>query len=223
MQVQNILRHAMSEVISSEIVNNLVVTNSPEANVQLTRIHEHLFARTCQFLCSLNPMLTIVPCTRQPCRSMRLAPTNILSGSGNLRPRNDSRYSCRDSPRAHQSAWGISNQHSSDSGQRIHVLAHAAQCPIIIHRRILPQLRSRAWKHPLSASDRARTPLSQERARRAGSCRRDNLPWACEGHKGQRGSYRAESGDGTYGRAARAGDLRMCTRIIGEYANAGVV
>lgn len=45
MQVQNILRHAMSEVISSEIVNNLVVTNSPEANVQLTRIHEHLFAR----------------------------------------------------------------------------------------------------------------------------------------------------------------------------------
>ncbi|KAG2107254.1 uncharacterized protein F5147DRAFT_577941 [Suillus discolor] len=45
MQVQNILRHAMSEVISSEIINNLVVTNSPEANVQLTRIHEHLFAR----------------------------------------------------------------------------------------------------------------------------------------------------------------------------------
>ncbi|KAG2348027.1 hypothetical protein BDR05DRAFT_875197 [Suillus weaverae] len=45
MQVQNILRHAMSEVIGSEIVNNLVVTNSPEANVQLTRIHEHLFAR----------------------------------------------------------------------------------------------------------------------------------------------------------------------------------
>ncbi|KAG2145374.1 uncharacterized protein EDB93DRAFT_1241198 [Suillus bovinus] len=37
MQVQNILRHAMSEVISSEIINNLVVTNSPEAN--------HLFAR----------------------------------------------------------------------------------------------------------------------------------------------------------------------------------
>lgn len=45
MQVQNILRHAMSEVISSEIISNLVVTNSPEANVQLTRIHEHLFAR----------------------------------------------------------------------------------------------------------------------------------------------------------------------------------
>lgn len=45
MQVQNILRHAMSEVIGTEIVNNLVVTNSPEANVQLTRIHEHLFAR----------------------------------------------------------------------------------------------------------------------------------------------------------------------------------
>jgi hypothetical protein len=50
MQAQNILRHALSEVISSEIINNLVVTNSPEANVQLTRIHEHLFARACQFL-----------------------------------------------------------------------------------------------------------------------------------------------------------------------------
>lgn len=45
MQVQNILRHAMSEVIGNEIINILVVTNSSEANVQLTRIHEHLFAR----------------------------------------------------------------------------------------------------------------------------------------------------------------------------------
>lgn len=45
MQVQNILRHAMAEVIGNEIVNVLIVTNSPEANVQLTRIHEHLFAR----------------------------------------------------------------------------------------------------------------------------------------------------------------------------------
>ncbi|KIJ67026.1 hypothetical protein HYDPIDRAFT_26435 [Hydnomerulius pinastri MD-312] len=45
MQVQNILRHAMSEVISEQIVNCFIVTNSPEANVQLTRIHEHLFSR----------------------------------------------------------------------------------------------------------------------------------------------------------------------------------
>lgn len=45
MQVQNLLRHAMAEVIGNEIVNILIVTNSPEANVQLTRIHEHLFAR----------------------------------------------------------------------------------------------------------------------------------------------------------------------------------
>jgi len=45
MQVQNILRHAMSEVIGGEIINNLIVTNSPETNIQLTRIHEHLFAR----------------------------------------------------------------------------------------------------------------------------------------------------------------------------------
>ncbi|KAG9311476.1 hypothetical protein JVU11DRAFT_8591 [Chiua virens] len=44
-QVQNILRHALSEVISAEIVNVLMVTNSADANIQLTRIHEHLFAR----------------------------------------------------------------------------------------------------------------------------------------------------------------------------------
>ncbi|KAH0828733.1 hypothetical protein J3R83DRAFT_3152 [Lanmaoa asiatica] len=44
-QVQNILRHALSEVISTEIVNVLMVTNSAEANVQLSRIHEHLFSR----------------------------------------------------------------------------------------------------------------------------------------------------------------------------------
>jgi hypothetical protein len=45
MQVQNLLRHAMSETISEGIINCLIVTNSSEANVQLTRIHEHLFAR----------------------------------------------------------------------------------------------------------------------------------------------------------------------------------
>ncbi|KAG8964264.1 hypothetical protein FRC03_002031 [Tulasnella sp. 419] len=43
--VQNLLRHAMSEVISEGVVNVLIVTNSPEANEQLTRIHEHIFAR----------------------------------------------------------------------------------------------------------------------------------------------------------------------------------
>lgn len=44
-QVQNVLRHVMSEAISSEVINCLIVTNSSEANVQLTRIHEHLFSR----------------------------------------------------------------------------------------------------------------------------------------------------------------------------------
>ncbi|KDQ56979.1 hypothetical protein JAAARDRAFT_156976 [Jaapia argillacea MUCL 33604] len=45
MKVQSLLRHAMSESISEGIVNCLIVTDSPEANIQLTRIHEHLFAR----------------------------------------------------------------------------------------------------------------------------------------------------------------------------------
>jgi hypothetical protein len=42
--VQALLRHAMSESVSEGIINCLIVTNSGEANVQLTRIHEHLFA-----------------------------------------------------------------------------------------------------------------------------------------------------------------------------------
>ncbi|KAK0236063.1 hypothetical protein EDD85DRAFT_839187 [Armillaria nabsnona] len=45
MQVQYMLRHAMSETISEGIINCLMVTNSTDANIQLARIHEHLFAR----------------------------------------------------------------------------------------------------------------------------------------------------------------------------------
>jgi len=47
MMVQSLLRHAMAECISDGIINCLIVTSSAEANVQLTRIHEHLFARKC--------------------------------------------------------------------------------------------------------------------------------------------------------------------------------
>ncbi|KAH9998861.1 hypothetical protein BJV74DRAFT_883109 [Russula compacta] len=45
MMVQSLLRHAMAEAISEGFINCLIVTSSAEANVQLTRIHEHLFAR----------------------------------------------------------------------------------------------------------------------------------------------------------------------------------
>ncbi|KAG2018075.1 hypothetical protein CC2G_007526 [Coprinopsis cinerea AmutBmut pab1-1] len=45
MQLQSYLRHALSETISEGVINCLIVTNSMEANVQLTRVHEHLFAR----------------------------------------------------------------------------------------------------------------------------------------------------------------------------------
>ena len=45
MQLQSYLRHAMAETISEGIINCLIVTNSTEANIQLTRIHEHIFAR----------------------------------------------------------------------------------------------------------------------------------------------------------------------------------
>jgi len=45
MQVQNLLRHALSQTISEGIVNCLIVTDSPEANIQITRVHEHIFSR----------------------------------------------------------------------------------------------------------------------------------------------------------------------------------
>ena len=48
MLVQNLLRHAMAETISEGIINCLIVTDSPEANIQLTRIHEHIFSRACR-------------------------------------------------------------------------------------------------------------------------------------------------------------------------------
>lgn len=43
--VQNLLRHAISESISEGVINCLIVTNASEANIQITRIHEHIFAR----------------------------------------------------------------------------------------------------------------------------------------------------------------------------------
>ncbi len=45
LQSSSYLRHAMSEAITEGVINCLIVTNSTEANVQLTRIHEHLFSR----------------------------------------------------------------------------------------------------------------------------------------------------------------------------------
>lgn len=45
MHVMNLLRHAMAKTMAEGIVNCLIVTDSPEANIQLTRIHEHIFSR----------------------------------------------------------------------------------------------------------------------------------------------------------------------------------
>ena len=44
-QVQSLLRHAVSKTIAEGIINSLIITDSPEANIQLTRIHEHIFSR----------------------------------------------------------------------------------------------------------------------------------------------------------------------------------
>lgn len=68
MMVQSLLRHAMSEAISEGFINCLIVTSSAETNIQLSRIHEHLFARKCfvtlrtfRISCStpLDPLLPV--------------------------------------------------------------------------------------------------------------------------------------------------------------------
>jgi hypothetical protein len=41
----------MSEAIAEGIVNCLIVTDSTDTNIQLTRIHEHIFARKLIRLC----------------------------------------------------------------------------------------------------------------------------------------------------------------------------
>ena len=74
--VQALLRHMMAETVSEGIINCLIVTNSKVANVQLTRIHEHLFAR------EHRPTLvySLSLCTRGPDGGMRMASADLLSG-----------------------------------------------------------------------------------------------------------------------------------------------
>lgn len=45
MHVMHLMRHAMAKTIAEGIVNCLIVTDSPETNIQLARIHEHIFSR----------------------------------------------------------------------------------------------------------------------------------------------------------------------------------
>lgn len=52
MQVISLLRHAISQTVSEGVINCLIVTDSPEANIQLTRIHEHIFSsKSKSFVC----------------------------------------------------------------------------------------------------------------------------------------------------------------------------
>jgi hypothetical protein len=50
MTARCLLRHALAEVISEGIINSLIVSNSVEANFELTRVHERLLTRTCFFI-----------------------------------------------------------------------------------------------------------------------------------------------------------------------------
>jgi hypothetical protein len=47
MMVQSLLRHAIAEAISEGFINRLIVTSVVDVNIQLSRIHEHIFAHKC--------------------------------------------------------------------------------------------------------------------------------------------------------------------------------
>lgn len=102
MQVQSLLRHAISETISEGIINCLMVsrssqhiaialtsiqvTNSSEANIQLTRIHEQIFAReyrTMLVFCRTNAL------DRGWYRRMCVAAADVLRSRRDLCTRND--------------------------------------------------------------------------------------------------------------------------------------
>lgn len=90
MVVQSLLRHALSETISEGIINCLIVTNSAEANVQLTRIHEHIFARESTSMVSLILLLNAFH--RGPNCCVCMAPTDIFRCGRVLHTRNVSKY-----------------------------------------------------------------------------------------------------------------------------------
>jgi hypothetical protein len=68
MQVQCLLRHALAETISEGFINCLIVTNSKEANIQLSRIHEHIFARKYPFSLFFAVIFTLIQETRPSLR-----------------------------------------------------------------------------------------------------------------------------------------------------------
>jgi len=93
MAVQYLLRHAMSETISEGIINCLMVTNSTEANIQLTRLHEHLFTRDPTVACVWRRQTfsaAIETCTPEMSLGILLehmpSLTGILSPSGEATP-----------------------------------------------------------------------------------------------------------------------------------------
>lgn len=54
--VQSLLRHVMSSMLADGIVNQLLVTNSNEANMELTKLHEQLFNRESACMSLLMPL-----------------------------------------------------------------------------------------------------------------------------------------------------------------------
>ena len=79
MLVQSLLRHAMAEAISEGFINCLIVTGMADANVQLTRIHEHLFARECFFVMLLTHRALPVLHFGSPFLRLLLPPLEVFS------------------------------------------------------------------------------------------------------------------------------------------------
>jgi hypothetical protein len=154
MQTQCYLRHAMAETISEGIINCLIITNSSDANVQLTRIHEHIFARKLDFphLC----ISLIEPAFRRPNSSMRMAATNIFCSRGVMHPRNVAQHPIRTNAGTNETAeWRTPYfRRHLNSGIRIRVLADASWFKFQLRGRILSSLCPRTGKHTVPSTDR---------------------------------------------------------------------
>lgn len=182
MQVQCLLRHALAETISEGFINCLIVTNSKEANIQLTRIHEHIFARKC-FSFEFFPLYLHFSTSRRPNGRGCMATTDVHRRGGHLHARHGSQHLDGANPARH-----------GPPAQRPPLRRPRLRVPLLTHaprhhwlgRPLLPRLRARGRERHVPAADRARQAMSQERTRGARPCRMHDVPGARQGRAGQR-------------------------------------
>ena len=183
MVVQSLLRHAISEVISEGIINSLVVSNSSEANSELTRIHERLLARTspsypieCRKRSS-DALFLFRGCDRRCC----LASPHILRRTRASKPRDDADDLRAKAAVTRGARAGQRRGPARDARRargRVQILVYAAWHGHGPRRgRTLPLVRPQARERVASRPGRARETLPSWRAWRGRPCWRDCFSW----------------------------------------------